>query len=175
MAVAAENQSQPPQNDLPYVLILKRPTAFSILGEHFFHSPKFQFLKPFESPLPLPRFLLTHAQSVQAILTSASGSVTADIIRLLPRLGLVVTTSQGINHIDLSECRRRGIAVAGAGTNFSTDCADFAVGLLIDVLRKVSAANRYVKQGLWSSQGNYPLGYKVVILPFLPLRFKLCT
>ncbi|TYI19498.1 hypothetical protein ES332_A07G168500v1 [Gossypium tomentosum] len=161
MAVAAENQSQPPQNDLPYVLILKPPTAFSIFGDHFFHSPKFQFLKPFESPLPLPQFLLTHAQSVQAILTSASGSVTADTIRLLPRLGLVVTTSQGINHIDLSECRRRGIAVAGAGTIFSTDCADSAVGLLLDVLRKVSAANRYVKQGLWSTQGNYPLGYKL--------------
>ncbi|MBA0674943.1 hypothetical protein Goari_016512 [Gossypium aridum] len=161
MAVAAENQSQPPQNDLPYVLILKPPAAFSIFGDHFFHSPKFQFLKPFESPLPLPQFLLTHAQSVQAILTSASGSVTADTIRLLPRLGLVVTTSQGINHIDLSECRRRGIAVAGAGTIFSTDCADFAVGLLLDILRKVSAANRYVKQGLWSSQGNYPLGNKL--------------
>ncbi|KAK8979893.1 hypothetical protein V6N11_066093 [Hibiscus sabdariffa] len=159
--MAAEDQSQTSQSDLPYVLILKPPPSFVLFGDHFFHSPNFQYLKAYESPLPLPHFLHTHARSVQALLSSGGAPVTADTIRLLPRLGLVVTTSQGLNHIDLSECRRRGIAVAGAGTIFSADCADSAVGLLIDVLRKISAANRYVKQGLWSSQGIYPLGYKL--------------
>ncbi|XVF33447.1 hypothetical protein REPUB_Repub17cG0169400 [Reevesia pubescens] len=156
-----KDQSQPSQNDLPYVLILKTPTAFIIFGDHCYNSPKFQFLKAYESPLPLPKFLLAHAQSVQAILSSSGAPVTADTIRLLPLLRLVVTTSQGLDHIDLSECRRRGIAVAGAGTIFASDCADSVVALLIDVLRKVSAANRFVKQGLWSSQGHYPLGSKL--------------
>jgi hydroxypyruvate reductase 2 len=39
--------------------------------------------------------------------------------------------------------------------------ADHAVGLLIDVLRKVSEADRYVRRGLWPVQGDYPLGSKV--------------
>ncbi|OMP00555.1 hypothetical protein COLO4_12597, partial [Corchorus olitorius] len=155
-----QNQSQPsvpsPTDDLPYVLILKAiPPAF-----HFFDSPKFRFLKAYESPLPLPQFLQTQAQSVQAILSTGGAPVTADIIRLLPHLRLVVTTSQGLNHIDLSECRLRGIAVAGAGTIYSADCADAVVALLIDVFRKISAANRFVKQGLWSSKPEYPLASK---------------
>lgn len=162
-AMALQSQFQPSRNDndLPYVLILKPPPACVIFGDHFYNSPKFQFLKSYDSPLPLPQFLVDHAQSVQAILSSGGAPVTADTIRLLPHLRLVVTTSQGLNHIDLSECRRRGIAVAGAGTIFSPDCADSVVGLLIDVLRKVSAANRFVKQGLWSSQGDYHLGFKL--------------
>lgn len=44
---------------------------------------------------------------------------------------------------------------------FSEDVADMAVGLLIDVLRKVSAADRYVRKGLWAAKGDYPLGSKV--------------
>ncbi|OMP08088.1 hypothetical protein CCACVL1_01167 [Corchorus capsularis] len=164
MAAQAQTQTQnQSQNDeLPYVLILKAiPPAFRFFGDHFFDSPKFRFLKAYESPLPLPQFLQTHAQSVQAILSSGGAPVTADIIRLLPHLRLVVTTSQGLNHIDLSECRLRGIAVAGAGTIFSVDCADAVVALLIDVFRKISAANRFVKQGLWSSKPEYPLGTKL--------------
>ncbi|XP_047065153.1 glyoxylate/hydroxypyruvate reductase HPR3-like [Lolium rigidum] len=51
--------------------------------------------------------------------------------------------------------------VAGAGEVFSTDVADHAIGLLIDVLRNVSAADRYVCRGLWPVQGDYPLGSKL--------------
>ncbi|KAK6285545.1 hypothetical protein POUND7_011724 [Theobroma cacao] len=159
--MAPENPSHPSENDLPYVLILKPPPSFVIFGDRFFNSTKFRFLKAYESPLPLAHFLLAHAQSVQAILSSGGAPVTADTIRLMPLLRLVVTTSQGLNHIDLSECRRRGIVVASAGTIYSADCADSVVALLIDVLRKVSAADRFVKQGLWSSQGEYPLGSKL--------------
>ncbi|EOX96147.1 D-isomer specific 2-hydroxyacid dehydrogenase family protein, putative [Theobroma cacao] len=146
---------------LAILLILRHPSALVIFGDRFFNSTKFRFLKAYESPLPLAHFLLAQAQSVHAVLSSGLAPVTADTIRLMPLLRLVVTTTQGLNHIDLSECRRRDIAVARAGTIYSTDCADSVVALLIDVLRKVSAANRFVKQGLWSSQGEYPLGSKL--------------
>jgi hydroxypyruvate reductase 2 len=35
------------------------------------------------------------------------------------------------------------------------------VGMVIDVMRRVSAAERYVRRGLWPVQGDYPLGSKV--------------
>lgn len=44
---------------------------------------------------------------------------------------------------------------------FSEDVADMAVALLIDVLRKVSAADRYVRQRLWATKGDFPLGSKL--------------
>ncbi|XP_021899291.1 glyoxylate/hydroxypyruvate reductase HPR3 [Carica papaya] len=150
-----------PSPVLPQVLVLKRPPAFVLFGDHFYDSPKFHFLKSYESDLPLHQFLATHSHSVRAILSSGCSIVTADIIRLLPDLRLVVSTSAGLNHIDIAECRRRGIAVANAGTIFSPDVADAAIGLLIDVLRKISSADRYVKRGLWTSKGEYPLACKL--------------
>lgn len=66
---------------------------------------------------------------------------------------MVVTTSAGLNQIDIPECRRRGIKIANAGYVYSADVADMAVGLLIDVLRKVSASDRYVSKGFGLLKG----------------------
>ncbi|KAJ3706166.1 hypothetical protein LUZ61_009871 [Rhynchospora tenuis] len=56
----------------------------------------------------------------------------------------VVSANAGVNHIDLEECRRRGVLVANAGQVYSKDVADHAVGLLIDVLRKIAMSNQYI-------------------------------
>ncbi|XP_044501508.1 glyoxylate/hydroxypyruvate reductase HPR3-like [Mangifera indica] len=146
---------------LPQVLLLKPPPDFELFGEEAFPSEKFQFLKVWKSTLPLDQFLKTHAQSVEAILSSGGAPVTAEILLLMPAVRLVMTTSAGLNHIDIAECRRRGISIANAGNVFSEDVADLAVGLLIDVLRTVSAADGYVRRGLWTAKGDYPLGSKL--------------
>lgn len=75
-----------------------------------------------------------------------------------PSLECVIGTSAGVDHVDLDECRRRGVRVTSAGDAFSEDGADYAVGLLLDVLRLVTASDRYVRSGLWPVNGNYPLG-----------------
>ncbi|KAF9687756.1 hypothetical protein SADUNF_Sadunf02G0126100 [Salix dunnii] len=149
------------QQDLPKVVLFRPPAAFSLIDEESFTSNKFHFLKTYDSQLPVDQFLSTHSHSIKAILSSAGAPVNADILQLLPEVGLVVTTSAGLNHIDIPECRRRGIKIANAGHVYSDDVADLAVGLLIDVLRKVSASDRYVRQGLWADKGNYPLGSKL--------------
>lgn len=161
-----ENRSQ----HLPQVIVPEPPTVLNFFGDTF--SKKFELLKAWESPLPLDQFLAANAQSVQAMLcSSTSPRIVPEILRLLPSLRLVVTTSTGLDHIDLSECRRLGIAVADAGEVFSEDVADMAVGLLIDLLRKVSAADRYVRQGLWAAKGDYPLGSKVLFSNFFLYAF----
>ncbi|KAG5231288.1 glyoxylate/hydroxypyruvate reductase [Salix suchowensis] len=147
--------------DPPQVLVLKPPPVLSVIGEESFLSNKYQFLKAWESPLPLHQFLTAHAGSIQAILCSGAAPVTDDLLQLLPSVRLVVTASAGTNHIDLEACHRRGISVTNAGNVFSDDGADAAVGLLIDVLRKITASDRYVRQGLWVSEGDYPLGSKL--------------
>ncbi|KDP28718.1 hypothetical protein JCGZ_14489 [Jatropha curcas] len=157
----ASTDPQESPEDLPKVLLLKKPPSFQFFEGESFTSTKFQYLKAYESPLPLHQFLAAHAQSVQAVLASGGASINADILQLLPAVRVVVTTSAGLNQIDIPECRRRGIAIANAGDVYSADVADLAVGLLIDVLRKISASDRYVRQGLWATKGDYPLGAKL--------------
>ncbi|PNX75043.1 glyoxylate/hydroxypyruvate reductase hpr3-like protein [Trifolium pratense] len=149
--------------NLPNVLVLGPPTCFSTFESLYSH--KFNFLNPKTSNLPLQQFILTHRHNpstIPAILCGAVCSITVDILDLLPSLRLVVTSSVGTDHIDLHECRRRGIQVAGAGGVLSEDVADAAVALLIAVMRKMTVADRYVRMrrdhsGPW----DFPLGYKL--------------
>lgn len=154
ISMAAEEEA------LPQLLILKPPSLFSDYQYKF--SPKFQLLKAWESPLPTTLFLTTHAHSVKAVVSSSSSPITSDILRHLPSLQLVVATTVGLNQIDLPECRRRGISIANAGKILSEDCADMGVGLFIDVLKKISAGDRFVRSSLWPIQKDFPLGSKVI-------------
>ncbi|KAF0893229.1 hypothetical protein E2562_023484 [Oryza meyeriana var. granulata] len=127
---------------------------------------RFRVLNFYESGAPLLAFLAaaaTEPDPPRAAVVVAGGAIQVDgaFLDAVPSLGCVVTTGAGVDHIDLAECARRGVAVARAGKIFSPDVAYHAVGLLVDVLRRVSAADRYVRRGLWASHGDYPLGSKV--------------
>ncbi|VAI81455.1 unnamed protein product [Triticum turgidum subsp. durum] len=147
----------------PAVLVLRRLDApfAAALHEHFllldFHA----------SGEPLPAFLAAAAAAPEpprAVLVVGGGAIRVDapFLDVVQSVRCVVTTGTGVDHIDLAECARRGVAVANAGKVYSTDVADHAVGLLLDVQRRVSAAERYVRRGSWPAQGDYrPLGSKL--------------
>lgn len=89
-------------------------------------------------------------------------AVTAELIDRLPALELVAAISVGLDHVDLDACRRRGVAVTNAGAAFSVDSADYAVGLVVAVLRRVAAAETHLRRGRWANtDGDYSLTTKV--------------
>ncbi|XP_074303960.1 glyoxylate/hydroxypyruvate reductase HPR3-like [Silene latifolia] len=102
--------------------------------------------------------LRAHASGVRAVYCMGLSPLRKDTLDCLPAVECVVGTAVGTDHIDLTECRRRGIAVTNNGDAFSDDVADCAVGLLLDVLRRISAADRFVRVGSWPLSGAYPLG-----------------
>ena len=131
--------------NLPKVLLHGPPGFSSVLQPPY--SEKFHLLN--HSSLPLHQFAATHPHhcaTVAAVLCDGGYPLTVDMLSLLPSLRLVVTASAGTDHVDLDECRRRGIQVAGAGNLFSEDVADLAVALLIDVVMKISAADRSLRK-----------------------------
>lgn len=151
----------PPSSEEHPQLLIKRPSHLFRAHEDRF-SARFNVLRAYESPLPTETFLREHAQSAKAVLCFTGSSITAEILRLLPSLGLVVTSGTGVNHIDTAACRRRGILVANTADVFSEDTADYAVGLLIDVMRKISGGDRFLWRGLWPlTTDHFPLGFKL--------------
>jgi lactate dehydrogenase-like 2-hydroxyacid dehydrogenase len=106
-------------------------------------------------------FLAEHAGDVTVAVTSGRTGVDAELMSVLPRLGAVVNFGVGYDTTDVEAAASRGIAVSNT-PDVLTDCvADTAVGLMIDVLRQFSAADRYVRQGRWPVDGNYPLTRQV--------------
>ncbi|XP_042505485.1 glyoxylate/hydroxypyruvate reductase HPR3-like [Macadamia integrifolia] len=151
----------------PIVLQLHPVLSIASVEDRFLK--KFRFLKAWESLMHLDLFLTTYAQSVTALLCSGYNPITADKLRCLHSFRCIVTTSADLNHIDLVECHRRGIAIANAGDSFSENAADYAIGLFFDVFRQISAGDRYVRQGLWPIKGEHPLGSRVSIFFSIPI------
>ncbi|XP_006664932.2 glyoxylate/hydroxypyruvate reductase HPR3-like [Oryza brachyantha] len=101
------------------------------------------------------------AAEARVMLVPGIPPVQADLLDRLPKLELVVATSAGVDHIDLDACRRRGIAVTNAGAAFAADSADYAVGLVVAVMRRMAAAEAYLRRGRWAADGDYPLATKM--------------
>jgi lactate dehydrogenase-like 2-hydroxyacid dehydrogenase len=106
-------------------------------------------------------FLAEHAEEITVAVTSGRTGVDAGLMTALPHLGAVVNFGVGYDTTDVEAAASRGVAVSNT-PDVLTDCvADTAVGLMIDVLRQFSAADRYVRQGRWLVDGNYPLTRQV--------------
>ncbi|XP_048432178.1 glyoxylate/hydroxypyruvate reductase HPR3-like [Pyrus x bretschneideri] len=156
----AQDNDNHTESQLPQVLVLRQPGCWTMLESNYSH--KFNFLKAWDSPLPQDQFLAGHAGSVQALLSSSIGPpITANILGMLPSLKVIVTTSAGLDHVDLPKCRERGVVVASAPEVHTHDVADLAVGLFLDVMRKISAGDRYVRDRLWASRGEFSLVSKI--------------
>ncbi|CDO07591.1 2-hydroxyacid dehydrogenase [Mycolicibacterium cosmeticum] len=106
-------------------------------------------------------FLATHGADVTAVVTSGRTGVDAALMAALPALGAVINFGVGYDTTDVDAAAAAGIGVSNT-PDVLTDCvADTAVGLLIDVLRRFTDADRYLRAGRWTVDGNYPLTRQV--------------
>jgi len=92
-------------------------------------------------------FLAEHGDEIRAVVTSGRTGVDAGLMAALPNLGAVVNFGVGYDTTDVDAAAARGVSVSNT-PDVLTDCvADTAVGLVIDVMRQFSAADRYVRAG----------------------------
>ena len=115
-----------------------------------------------EQPDP-QAFLAEHGEGFDGLITSAGVGFTADMLERMPNLRAISSFGVGLDRLDLAAARDRGIAV-GYTPDVLNDCvADLAIALLLDVARRVSEADRFVRRGDWVTPGakSFPLARKV--------------
>lgn len=79
--------------------------------------------------------------------------VTADLLAKAPRLKLIATRSTGWDHIDLSVCRRRRVAVANVPFYGENTVAEHTFALVLALSRKVHQAYFRTIRGDFSFEG----------------------
>ncbi len=105
-------------------------------------------------------FLTAHGGEFDALVTSAAIGADAALIEACPKLRVISNFGVGLDKVDVATAQRRGIAV-GYTPDVLNDCvADIAFGLLLDVARSISSADRFVRRGAWPG-GAFPLARKV--------------
>jgi len=106
------------------------------------------------------RWLDQHGGSVRAVVTAGHLGIDNEMLRRLPSLGLVAIAGVGYEKVDLETARERGIRVTNTPDVLTEDVADLAIGLTIATMRRIAAADRYVRVGNWIS-GDMELATKV--------------
>lgn len=158
MASAAYQNHQ--LEETPPLLILHRHPNFKLSFFPLLRS-KFTVLDQHDDP-PHPSFPAL-SKAARLLLNVGPTPVTSDVLDTYSGVECVVLTSAGHNHVDLAACLHRGVRVTTSGDSYSDDVADYAVGLAISVLRRVCAANRFVRARSWLPLKEFSLASKVRI------------
>lgn len=105
-------------------------------------------------------FLARHGHEFTGYVTSARFGVDDAALAAMPNLKVISSFGVGTETLPLEAARARGIAV-GYTPDVLNDCvADTAFGLVMDVARRLSASDRFVRAGRWL-QGPYPMATRV--------------
>jgi len=97
---------------------------------------------------------------VRAVVTNGHSGPPPDVIDRLPKLEIIASGSVGYDGIPVEYARSKGIPVTNTPEVLNDDVADLAIGLMIMTARRLVASDRYVRDGRWPKEGDYPLARK---------------
>ncbi len=95
--------------------------------------------------------VLRWASRAAAIICQGELQVDADLLDLAPRLRIVASASVGVDKLDLLLMARRGVYATNAPDYFVEATADYTLGAMLSLLRRLPEADRYVRSGRWHS------------------------
>lgn len=90
--------------------------------------------------------------------------VTKEIIEKLPNLKMIAAMSTGFDHIDLTEAKKRNIAVCNVPTYGENTVAEHTMALILGLTRKLFPSVKRVKEGLYNFRGLQGMDLKDKIL-----------
>ena len=82
--------------------------------------------------------------------------VTKSLLEKLPALRLIVQTAKIGPHVDVGECRARGITVCD-GTGSPLPTAELTFGLILASARNIAQENARLRRGLWQGSVGFQL------------------
>jgi lactate dehydrogenase-like 2-hydroxyacid dehydrogenase len=96
------------------------------------------------------------AERIRGIAITGSVPTKSDVLQRFPKLEIVSSFGVGYDHIDAVYAGEHGLVVTNTPDVLTEEVADLALGLFIATAREFIKADRYVRSGLWNTQG-YPL------------------
>ena len=94
--------------------------------------------------------LIEKCRGADAVMPCHSEKFTAEVIAALPRrLKVIANFSVGVDHVDLSAAKARGIVVTNTPDVLSDATAEIAILLMLGAARRASEGDRLVREGRW--------------------------
>ncbi len=101
---------------------------------------------------PMDREALTEAVKIADVLVpTVTDHIDAEILTAAsPRLRLIASFGTGVDHIDLTVARDRGIVVTNTPGVLTEDTADMTMALILAVPRRLTEGERLMRAGGWT-------------------------
>jgi len=107
-------------------------------------------LNPEDRPLGAEG-LVEAMRSADAVLTTVTDKVTAEVLSAEPRRARIVANfGVGFNNIDVEAAKARGVAVSNTPDVLTDATADLAITLLLMVARRTGEGERHLRGGHWT-------------------------
>ncbi|MFL9920108.1 2-hydroxyacid dehydrogenase [Paraburkholderia fungorum] len=105
-------------------------------------------------------WLREHGGKIRGLVTSGTYGATAALMDLLPSLEGIFSFGVGYDSTDVVAAKERGVVVTNT-PNVLDDCvADCALALMLDLMRRISESDRFVRDGRWRTE-RFPLATKL--------------
>jgi D-3-phosphoglycerate dehydrogenase len=88
-------------------------------------------------------------RDVHAVIVRSSTTITRESLKYADSLRVIGRAGVGVDNIDVDAATERGIAVLNAPSGNTISAAELAFALLLAVARRISPADRSMKQGEW--------------------------
>ena len=94
-------------------------------------------------------WLMGHIQFAKGLLCLLTDQIDKPVLNAANSLQVVSTMAVGYDHVNITECTRRGIPVGHTPGVLTETTADFAFALMMAAARRVVEGVRFVKDGSW--------------------------
>ncbi|MDX8522274.1 2-hydroxyacid dehydrogenase [Mesorhizobium dulcispinae] len=85
------------------------------------------------------------------------GGIDAAMIDALPNLEIIANFGVGYDSVDARHAATRGVMVTNTPDVLTEEVADTTIGLLINTVRELYSAEKWLRDGDWVKKGNYRL------------------
>jgi D-lactate dehydrogenase len=91
--------------------------------------------------------------SIEVLSVFIYSQLTAELLKKMPKLQLIVTRSMGYDHIDLAYCKKHGITVCMVPTYGAYTVAEHTFALLLAISRKLAVSIERTRHGDFTLDG----------------------
>ena len=99
-----------------------------------------------------PEELLETINEYDGIIVRSRTKVTSEVIAKADNLKIIARAGVGVDNIDLNAATEKGIMVVNSPESTSITVAEHTMGLLLAMARKISIADKSVKEGKWEKK-----------------------
>ena len=113
------------------------------------------------TPAAMPRAeVLEKIGDCTAVISQGELRVDSELLAAAPKLEFVANAAMGYDNLDLAALTAREIKATNTPAAFVESTADLTLGLLLNVTRRISESDRFIRTGEWAETGMQALRWE---------------